>query len=147
MVSVPAEIVINNTLLEGSIYKFKAEDLISTTIPHIFIVVAIASPNLYLVLCTSQKENKERYFDNNNLSYSSLVYVKPNSSNGLTIDTFVNCNDYFTLTKKRLLEKCGSGNFEYLGRLSENHYEQIKQGIIDSETNDLPKDLLVYPKD
>jgi hypothetical protein len=145
MVHLPPDFVISSTLSVGTIYKFVAPELIGTTIPHYFIVVAIDGSDNYLVLCTSQKVNKEVYFQRNNLDLSGLVFIKPDLSNGFTTETYVNCNDYYPIPKSALINKFGSGTLTYTGTLSLNHYTQIKTGIINSHTNDLPHDLLVHP--
>ena len=145
MVSIPPKYVIDSTLKVGTIYKFNAPELINTTEPHFFIVVAIEDLDNYLVLCTSQDKKKEKYFTNNNLDFSGLVYIKPDSDNGLCMNTYVNCNDYYTITKSSLIKKCNSKGFKLTGTLSLNHYEQIKTGIIKSHTNDLPENILEYP--
>ena len=77
MIQLPPNFVIESTLTVGAIYKFVAPELINTKIPHHFIVVAIDGLDIYLVLCTSQGENKESYFLRNNLDLSELIYIKP----------------------------------------------------------------------
>jgi hypothetical protein len=138
---------INSTLTVGSIYKFDAPELINTTIPHYFIVVGIDGEDKYLVLCTSQKENKEEHFKRNHLDLVGLVFIKPDLKNGLTIDTFVNCNDSYTIKKTALIKKMENGKLKFTGNLSLSHYSQIKTGIINSFTNDLPHYLLIHPEE
>ena len=145
MVHLPPDFVISSTLSVGTIYKFVAPELINTSIPHYFIVVAIDGSDNYLVLCTSQKENKEAYFKSRNLALSGLVFIKPDLSNGLTTETFVNCNAYYPISCSSLISKVRGGSLSYTGAISLNHYTQIKTGIINSHTNDLPHELLVHP--
>lgn len=144
MVNISPELYVNGTLEIGSIYKLKAPELITTDIPHYFIVVATDHPEIYMVLCTSQKINKEKHFEWNDLDLTGLVYIKPDSSNCLTLDSYINCNDYHTITKKKLINKKATGELEYIGKINLNYYTQIKKGIIESHTNDLPEYLLKY---
>lgn len=143
----PCAYTIDSTLSIGVIYKFEAPDLIDTDIPHFFIVVAVDAPDNYLVLCTTQLENKTKYFDKRKLDYSSLVYIKPDSLNKFKKDTYVNCNDYYTITTPVLKNKLESGSLSYIGNISLNHYLQIKNGIIQSPINDLPEYLLIHPEE
>lgn len=147
MVDLPPDLVIDSTLEIGSIYKIKAPELISTDIPHFFIVVAIDNHDIYLVLCTSKKDKKVEHFENKNLDFTSLVYIKPDIDNKLPIDTYINCNDYFVITKNNLKLKLISGYLTYIGKVSLNHYLQIKNGIVESYTNDIPKYLLKHPNE
>ncbi|MCW3785503.1 hypothetical protein [Plebeiibacterium sediminum] len=147
MVVVPPEYVINSTLQVGTIYKFEAPELISTDIPHYFIIVGIEDEDNYLALCTTQLEKKIKHFENYSLDFSGLVYIKPDEQNGLSDDTYVNCHDYYTISKSDLINKCSTSTLSYTGEVSLDHYTQIKTGIIDSHTNDLPEYLLSHPSD
>ncbi|MFW5804029.1 MAG: hypothetical protein ACOCWG_02240 [bacterium] len=143
----PTEFIIDNTLTVGTIYKIVADELIGTDVPHYFIIVAIDGTDNYLTLCTSQKERIENHFKNKKLNLDGLVYIKPDKANGLKIDTYVNCNDYYLLSKDKLVSKLESRNLQYIGQLSLNHYAQIKTGIINSYINDIPHFLLVHPEE
>jgi len=147
MVDFPHDYVISSTLSIGTIYKFYAPELISCTVPHHFIVIAIEGVNNYLVLCTSQKESRERHFNNTNLDLTGLVYIKPDLNNGLTKDTFVDCNQYYAISIDSLKSKLESGNLSITGTISVNHYAQIRLGITTSHINDLPHYLLVHPEE
>ncbi len=115
MVDVPAELVLASTLCIGTIYKFSAPELIDINIPHYFIVVAIEDDNNYMVVCTTQLDNKIKYFDNLGLDFNGLVYIKPDNTNGLTKDSYVNCNQYHTITRQELIIKIESEVFECTG--------------------------------
>jgi uncharacterized pyridoxal phosphate-containing UPF0001 family protein len=145
MVSIPADLIISTTLKVGAIYKLTAPELINTKIPHYFIIVGIDDEDNYMVLCTSQKENKLNHFKNNNLELEGLVCIQPNKVNKLKKETFVNCNDYHTISKSKLKDKINSDSLEVKGEISLNIYTQIKNGIIKSEVNDLPEFLLIHP--
>lgn len=148
MVALPPEYVISTTLSVGAIYKFEAREFLSTNIPHHFIVVAIDGNDNFLLVCTSQQEKKEEYFDRKKIDYKCLVWIKPDSENGLTKDSFVNCtNTPFLLTKEDLVRKCKEGVLTYTGMVSYNHYDQIRTGIMASYENDLPEEILKHECD
>lgn len=90
MVHFPPELIISSTLCVGVVYKFSAPELIDTTIPHYFIVVAIDDNDNYLVLCTTQLNQKLNYFQRMGYDPNTLAYLTPTSENGLTDDTYVN---------------------------------------------------------
>lgn len=147
MVHVPPELVISSTLCVGVVYKFSAPELIDTTIPHYFIVVAIDDNDNYLVLCTTQLNQKLNYFQRMGYDLNTLAYLTPTSENGLTDDTYVNCNDYHLVSKDALIDKVRSGMLSVTGNVSKTEYEQICKSINLSRVNDLPSYLLVYPED
>jgi hypothetical protein len=76
MIAIPSVFFVNTTLKIGSIYKLTAPELIDTTIPHYFVVVAIDEDDNHLVLCTTQKDKKEEYFQKAgyDLTYKSRTY-------------------------------------------------------------------------
>ncbi|MBS4059650.1 MAG: hypothetical protein KG029_04570 [Bacteroidetes bacterium] len=142
MMDFPAEFVINSTLKLGVIYKIVAPEFINIEIPHYYIVVAIEDEHNYLCVCTTQLDKKINYFENSGLHLDSLVYIEPNGSNGLTNDTYVDCNQYFSATKRKLYEKVGQGVLNVTGNLSEEEYNRLLDGIYKSDINDIPKKLL-----
>jgi hypothetical protein len=121
--------------------------IISTTDPHYFIVVGIDGEDVFLVKCTSQGKKKEEYFERAGLDLIGLVCIKPDQTNGLEVDTFINCNDPYNCTRVDLILKATSNMLEYKGVVSFSHYDQIRTGIINSATNDTPHFLLVHPDD
>lgn len=50
---------------------------------------------------------------------STIAYLPPNSSNGQTQDTYINCNDYHIINKDELMRKVDSGILEIKGSLTE----------------------------
>lgn len=147
MIDFPPDYYINTTLEVGAVFKFPAKDLIDTDVPHYFIVVAIDEDDNYLVTCTSNKDGKINHFYYSNLDYSGLVYIKPSPENGLTDDTYVNCNDYHLIKKNVMIQKYKDGVLGRKGVVSYSHYDQIRRGIIESKINDIPDFLLVHPED
>lgn len=145
MVLLPSKFIIDSTLSVGTIFRLEAPELIDTPVPHYFIVVGKDEDENFMVICTSQGEKKEQYFKRNNLDFSGLVYINPDSTNNFTVDTYVNCNDYFPMSNMTLTSKLDDGKMQLTGNVSLNHYLQIKNGIIESDTNDLPEYVLNHP--
>jgi len=140
----PADYVINSTLKVGIVYKFKAPELITTTVPHYFIVVGIEDETNYLCLCTTQLQKKLNHISHTGHDPNTIAYISPNNNNGLTSDTYINCNDYFTISKEELVNKVSNGGFSISGTLSKSEYEVITTSIDLSYVNDIPKHLLKF---
>ena len=138
------EFIINTTLKVGVIYKFNASDLIDTSEPHHFIVIAIENETNYLAVCTTQLDAKIEYFKKKGLDFNTLAYLTPNNGNGLKKDTYINCNDYHTISKEKLIEKISTKEFQLTGDLSSEEYDKIVAVIRLSYTNDIPQFLLKY---
>jgi len=145
MVNLPSDYIVNTTLKVGRIYKLKAPELITTDIPHFFIVIGIDDDDNFMVLCTSQKEKKLKYFNNNHMDLEGLVFIKPSSENQLTKKTYVDCNRYYEISRSSLKNKVESHSLEIKGEINLDIFYQIKQGIVNSDINDLPEFLIVHP--
>jgi hypothetical protein len=147
MIAIPSQTYIDSTLRIGSVYKLSAPEHIDTTIPHYFVVVAIDEDDNHLVLCTTQREKKEEYFKNAGYDLTSLVYIRNDTDNGLTEETWVNCNDTYPISRADLIRKRDEGILIWVGQISYNHYDQLRTGIKSSYINDLPHELLIHPED
>lgn len=143
-IGISSQFVIDTTLKVGVIYKFNAPELLSTDVPHHFIIIAIEDETNYLAVCTTQLDAKIQYFKNNGIDLNTLAYLRPNSTNGLKRDTYVNCNDYHTVSRVNLKQKIESNQFEITGDLSLEEYQKIVDAIKLSFTNDIPNFLLKY---
>ena len=137
--------ILDSTFQVGAIYKFTAPEIIGNDIPHYFVFVGIENPDNYMVICTTQLHNKIKQFKRMNYAIETLARIHPNAGNGLTDDTYVNCNEYHPINKSQLLAKIGSSKFEVTGTLTKEEFEAIKTSINLSYTNDLPKYLIVHP--
>ncbi|MEL7123514.1 MAG: hypothetical protein AAFO07_28980 [Bacteroidota bacterium] len=116
------------------VYYFSSEKL-NTNVPHYFICVAKADNELLiLVCCTSQFEKRSRFIEINNFPTSTLVWINPDDENGLELDSYVDCNGYFDYTLEEFRKLYQEDLLEYKGEISENHFEQIKIGLIESPT-------------
>ncbi|MGN7812084.1 hypothetical protein [Flavobacterium sp. 22076] len=144
---IPAQFVIQTTLKVGVIYKFIAPELIGTAIPHYFIVVAIDNEDNYMVLCTTQLDAKLMHIAHKRYHSDTLAFIAPTEKNGLTEKTYVNCNDYYTITRTELIRKIETSSFEIKGNLTKEEYDKIRFSIDLSHVNDIPTFMLKYPED
>jgi hypothetical protein len=143
----PPEYVITATLKVGVVYKISAPELISTTEPHYFVVVAICGSDNYMLLSTTQLDNKINYLKKRGYHLDTLAYLQPTEDNGLTADSYFNCNDKFTITKQQLIDKVNQDKLSISGNISSSEYDKILYSISLSEVNDIPKFLLKYDKE
>jgi hypothetical protein len=117
----------------GKVYYFKSEKLTATNQPHYFIVIAVPTNQLVIFsCCTSQFEKRARFIELNNLPYSTLVRIKPDSSNELKKESYVDCNNYFEYSKHELIAMYAKGEIEFIGYVASSIIEEIRQGINDS---------------
>lgn len=127
-----------NFFLEGieekKVYYFSSSKLNSTA-PHYFVCVLKGGNDIIiLVCCTSDKDDKRKKRIELLGLYSTLVWIKPDSANGLTKDTYVDCNSYFEYTIDDFISMYEQDLLVYKGEISNTHYEQIIIGLIDSPT-------------
>ncbi len=90
----PTNLFLNN-VSPRKVYLFSSDKL-NTSVPHYFVcMVRTPEEMLILTCCTSQFKKRERFIKFRNLPASTLVYIPPDEENGLTKDTYVDCNSYF----------------------------------------------------
>lgn len=87
---------------------------------------------LILVCCTSQFEKRKKFIELRGFPFETLVWLKPNSENGLKIDSYVDCNSYFDYTIDEFARLYDSDILTFEGEISEADMEQIKIGIEES---------------
>lgn len=64
--------------------------------------------------------------------HSTLVWIKPDNNNGLTKDTFVDCNSIFEYSVEDFKTMYEQNLLEYKGEVTNGHYEQIINGLLES---------------
>lgn len=138
----PPNFVITETLKVGAVYRMIAPELIVTEIPHYFLVIAINNDNNYLLMSTTKYRTKLDHFDKKGIEYDTLAEIQPSSGNGLTEESFFDCNVYHNVTRDSLVEKVKDDLLEYKGQFSSDEYSLILNSISESETFDLPMSLL-----
>ncbi len=116
------------------VYYFSSKK-INTAIPHYFVCVLKNNDDtIILVCCTSDKEDKRKKRIELLGLHNTLVWISPDNENGLIKDTFVDCNSYFIYTKDEFKTMYENNLLDYKGEISENHYEQIINGLLNSPT-------------
>lgn len=140
----PPDFVISSTLKVGVVYKIIAPELITTEEPHYFVVVAMSDSDNYMLLSTTQLSNKIDYLTKRGYDLDTLAHLQPNTDNGLTADSYFNCNDSYTITKGQLIEKVKQGNLSISGNITFEEYNKLLYSINLSEVNDIPKFLLKF---
>ncbi len=140
----PPEFVLSKSLKVGVVYKMKAPELIETSIWHYFVVVAQCDDDSYLIVSTTQLENRMEYLNKRGYDLDTLAYISPNSDNGLTKDSYFDCNSYHTLSKDNLISKIEESELCIEGQFSEEEYSKIIDAIKLSTVNDIPRFLLKY---
>lgn len=128
---------------EKKVYYFSSVK-INTNIPHYFICVLKGEKDtLLLVCCTSDRDDKRKRRIEKLGLYSTLVWIKPDNDNGLTKDTFVDCNSIFEYSIEDFKTMYQQNILEYKGEITGGHYEQIINGLLESPniTNDI-KELI-----
>lgn len=141
---IPADFVITSTLKVGVVYKMVAPELIDTSVPHYFVVVAINDKDNYMLMSTTQYQNRLSYIQKRGYDLDTLRRIEPNEHNGLIKDSFFDCNKYYTITKEKLIEKAENKELELTGNFSSEEYQDLVYSIELSEVNDIPKYLLKY---
>lgn len=140
----PPSYVLSSTLKVGVVYKFSAPEVLGTSVPHYFIVVAVISANNYALVCTTQLDKKIKYVQERNIPEDTICYLEPTKENGLTENTYINCNDYVELPSSLLTKKISEGKLSISGTLSKEEYEKIVNSIDQSPLFDLPREFLTY---
>lgn len=119
---------------EKKVYYFSSVKL-NTSVPHYFICVFKGADNtVILVCCTSDREDKRKKWIEKLGLHSTLVWIEPDDNNGLTKDTFVDCNTFFEYTVDAFKTMYENGLLDYKGEISATHYAQIINGLLDSPT-------------
>jgi hypothetical protein len=119
-------------ILPKKIYKFSSNK-ISTPIAHFFVCVICIDEDIILVCCTSDKNDKnKRLIEIRNL-HQTLVYVEPDEDkNGLSKDTWINCNKYFAYSFDEFAQMYDSNQIKVVGEVTEAEMEQIRLGLLAS---------------
>lgn len=130
-----------NTIEERNVYYFSSNK-IDTAIPHNYICLKRTDNDLLILsCCTSKFDTVKRFIEIRDLPFETLVWIK--SDNDIfDKETYVNCNQYFTFTVEQFAEMYKNEVLEYKGKISDNYFEQIINGLImspliDEETKEI----------
>lgn len=132
MISIPIK-VFKASIRPGNIYLLRKHKLKNSSEPHLFITVALNDEEVALFsCCTTQFEKRKRHIELAGLPTSTLVTIKPDSSNKLNKTTHIDCNGVIPYTIEELHTLSEEGNMNYIGLLKDGKLEEIKAGINDS---------------
>lgn len=126
-------------IAEKKVYYFSSAKL-NTPVPHYFIcVLKSINDTIISVCCTSDRDGKRQKLIEKKGLHSTLVWIKPDINNGLTKETFVDCNSFFEYSIDDFKAMYKKDLLEYRGEITEAHYEQVVNGLLDSPT--IPSEL------
>lgn len=133
----------------GSVFKMNALDVdgFNSSVPHYFLVVAKDGGDGFLLVSTTQLQRKITYLEKTKRDIDSLVYIENTVSNGLTEDSYFDCNDKYDITRAKLIRKRKKGSLKYKGKLTNKEYSKLSNAIKKSKVSEIPKDLLIHPED
>ena len=126
----PAKALLS-TLEAGKIYFFTM-DIDSPTAGHRHIFLKKKGEEfLIFVCCTSQEDTMNRLIQRQRLDPATIVWIRPDAENGLTKDTFVNCNFVVDLSIDEFIAAYDEGYIQSTGgnQISDAVYAQIVYGI------------------
>lgn len=114
----------------GNIYYFSS-DQINTDSEHSFVCVYTqANEFIVFTCCTSQEGTVTDYIETKGIDSRTVVYIKPDKEeNGLTKDTFINCNDCFVYTVDKFTNMYKAGAIQYRGIVTTVQLSQLHEGI------------------
>lgn len=122
-----------SNISSGDILYF-SNDMIDNEEPHPHIVILKDDTQKYLfTICTSKVEKTKIIFEKLNKPFETLVIVNPNTNNGLTKETAINCNNCFSLSENVLKYKHQNNLLSHKGKLEPHYFSQIIKGLLFSD--------------
>lgn len=121
-------------LVNGSILYFSCLEL-NTPEPHYFVLVAVNDAGIYHLTCaTSQLATIQRLINKNKFPEATFVWC-PASDNTtpFTLDSFLNCNEYFEFWLYELWQLYQAGDLQLRGVLPDDYYHQVIHGYHTSD--------------
>lgn len=120
----------DNYFKEKQIYLFRKNSY-SNIDDHLHILIKKSDGRkFHFICCTTQFENRKLFLDSRNISYSTLVPIPKSELNNLDAEmSYVDCNSIILNSYDELVEMTKNNVIKFVGTLSDNHYEQIIQGI------------------
>ncbi len=139
-----------SAISDKKIYYFSSNKINSVD-PHYYICIKRTDDDILIMsCCTSRFDTVKRFVETRSLPMETLVWISPdvaNSDNPFSKDTYVNCNEYQTFTIEEFKNLYNSDSISYSGKISENHYQQIINGLHCSPlVDDESKDIIPKPE-
>lgn len=119
-------------LQPGKVLFFKNPSFPEKPHPHVCLV-GKGGEIILLSSATSQQATVERFIRYRGLPLNTIVCIRPNASNGLAKDTYINCNnDPHELDRGELWAMYSRNELQLFGELSASDFEQVVLGLLDS---------------
>ena len=120
------------TLRGGSVYYLQHRDL-SSAAPHYFVVLNLEPlGDDFLVLAVASSKVAGVRNRSRNLPPETLVDISPTDYTDFTLQTIVDCNHWFRVTRQELLTKLEAGLASAKQQLSPAILTRLRQGVLAS---------------
>lgn len=121
-------------VMPGHVFYYSSPEDIVTKIKHYFVCVSRTGDEvIFMVCCTTQFDTVRNNIERHGFDFETMARIQPTPKNGLTKETFINCNNIYEKDITWLLNKIGSEEMEYKGVLESEYYEQVLRGIVKSD--------------
>lgn len=119
-------------LQPGKVLFFRNSSFPEKPHPHVCLI-GKGGEIILLSSATSQQATVEKFIRYRGLPLNTIVCIRPNSSNGLVKDTYINCNnDPHELDRGELWAMYSRSELQLFGNLSASDFEQVVLGLLDS---------------
>ena len=145
MIGLPEDII-RSQIEEGKVYRFhdtvpEGSDIVPN---HWHIVLRKDNDIVYFLCCTTKEGTINSFIQTRGLDWKTKVHITPTPENGLTEDTFLNCNQVKICEIESLVSLMNDGLVRFDGEIVPDDYNRIKVGILSSAVIEpYIKDLLV----
>lgn len=131
------------TLRGGSVYHLQDRRLTSAE-PHFFVVLNLdPHGDAFLVLAVASSKIDNVRNRSRNLPSETLVDISPDEYGDFTVQSIVDCNHAFRVTRQELLQKLQAGHASARLQMSTVILNELRQGMLASPLiEDEIKDLL-----
>lgn len=127
----PANLVLES-IEPGKIYFFSKNSEIGVKDHRHIFVACDSNGEHFIFMCgTSNFETVSRFIDRQKLPMTTLVYIRAGTP-CFSKDTYLNCNNPKVISKKEFSESYAKGHIQQMGVLSDDHYNKIIRGLMDS---------------
>jgi hypothetical protein len=136
-------------IVPGKVLYFSCEDL-GTFEPHFFVCIVRQPDDIYILSCaTSKLETMRRLVERKRFPNETIVYIpSADETNPFSLDTYINCNEYFPFAINELWDLYTQGELTIRGNIAFESLHQIIIGFHSSPVVELElKDLLPDPDD
>lgn len=127
---IPSNLFINS--VEGKkVYFFDRTTTIGVADHRHICITKTADKILYFACTTSQEDTINRFIEKQKIPASTVVYIKKDGSI-FKKDTFINCNSIFEISEEDFKNEYDNNRIDFMGEISDNHYDQVLTGIMES---------------